>query len=128
MSEFVNEFPGDSWDDRLLEQNLERLIQQSRDNLDSDQTSNDYIERQIAGFGNTTQLLITFSKGAVLTDQKLTDAALSLMVYKGRIHVQSAEAHLHPEQGTNLFFPPGDPYEIQAVDPAAVIATFMWAG
>jgi hypothetical protein len=121
-----SDFPGEPWGDRLLEQDLEGMIESVRHTLKNRDDTEGYIEQQISGYGDTTQLLIVLEKGASMTDRPLDDSALSLSVLEGRIHVQSDEAHLHPEAGTNVFLPPGPPYEIQAVEPASVIATFMF--
>jgi len=121
-----SDFPGETWSNRLLEQDLERMIESARLQLKNRDESEGYIEKQISGYGDTTQLLIVLEKGASMTNRTLTDSALSLFILEGRTHIQSEEAHLHPESGTNLFIPPGPPYEIQAVEPASVIATFMF--
>lgn len=121
----LNNFPGEPWGDRLIEQNLENLIDEQRRKLNGDESSDRYREKQLSGFGNSTQSLMVLSNEAVLDQQELGDAALSLLVYRGRIHVQTEEAHLHPEAGKNLFLLPGQNYEIQAVEPAVLLATFM---
>lgn len=120
----LDDFPGDPWGDRLLEQNLETLSQELRQELDS----GDYAEKQLSGFGNTTQSLLVMNQEASLTRQDLDDSALSLLVHQGRIHVQTDDAHLHPDSGTNLFLLPDQNYEIQAVDPSVLIVTFMRFG
>lgn len=117
----LEDFPGDAWGDRFLEQDLSRLVEDLRRTLGPEE----YAEQQLSGFGNTTQSLIVFNEGAALTHQDLEDAALSLLVYSGRIHVETEDAHLHPDAGTNIFLLAGQEYEIQAVEPAALIATFM---
>lgn len=114
-------FPGEPWGERLLEQDLSELIDDLRGSLGREE----HAEKQISGFGNTTQSLLVLNEGASLTHQDLHEAALSLLVYRGRIHVETDEAHLHPDDGTNLFLLAGQEYEIQAVEPAVLIATFM---
>jgi hypothetical protein len=120
----LDDLPGESWGDRLLEQNLETLSQKLRQGLDS----GEYAEQQLSGFGNSTQSLLVMNKEASLTRQDLDDSALSLLVQQGRIHVQTDDAHLHPDSGTNLFLLPNQNYELQAVEPSVLIATFMRYG
>jgi hypothetical protein len=124
MSQLDN-FPGEGWGDNLLEQNLDQLVDELRRTLGKDKGSNEYAEKQLGGFGNSTQSLIVLPEEATLTDQRLQGAALSLLVYRGRIHLQTEEAHLHPDVDTNLFLLAGQEYEIQAVEPTVLIATFM---
>lgn len=120
----LEDFPGDSRGERFLEQDLSRLTEDLRRSLDAEE----YVEKQISGFGNSTQSLLVLNEGAALTHQDLEDAALSLLVHQGRIHIQTDDAHIHPDEGTNLFLLTGQKYEIQAVEPATLIATFMRFG
>lgn len=119
----LEDFPGEAWGDRLLEQNLETFSQKLRRGLDT----GEYTEKQLSGFGNSTQSLLVMNQEASLTQQDLDDSALSLLVHQGRIHVQTEDAHLHPDPGTNLFLLPNQNYELQAVEPSVLIATFMEA-
>lgn len=124
----LNDFPGEPLGDGLLEQDMGEMIGDLRRNLGGGEESPGYAEQQLSGFGNTTRSLIVLEKGASLTDQQLEDAALSLLVLEGRIHFQTEDAHLHPDEGTSLFALPGQPYEIQAVEPSVLVATFMRFG
>lgn len=117
----LEDFPGEPWGEQFLEQDLTGLIEDLRRSLGPEE----YAEQQLSGFGNTTQSLLVLNEGAALTHQDLDDAALSLLVHAGRIHVETNDAHIHPDEGTNLFLLAGQKYEIQAVEPAALIATFM---
>ncbi|MFB6346888.1 MAG: hypothetical protein ABEK50_14275 [bacterium] len=118
-------FPGDPWGDSFVEQDLERFIEELQRGLGEDGDSPGYREKQISGFGNTTQSLLVMAEGSALTDQRLDEAALSLLVYRGRIHIETDDAHLHPDEGSNLFLLPDQRYEIQTVDPAVLLMTFM---
>jgi hypothetical protein len=117
----LDDFPGEAWGERFLEQNLETLSRDLRRGLDD----GEYHEKQLSGFGNSTQSLLVMQQEATLTDQDLEDSALSLLVHRGRIHVQTDDAHLHPDAGTNLFLLPNQDYELQALEPSVLIATFM---
>lgn len=121
----LDSFPGEAWGDDLVEQDLERFVEDLRRGLDKGEGSPGYREKQISGFGNTTQSLLAMAEDHALTDQDLEDAALSLLVYRGRIHFETDDAHLHPDEGTNLFLLPDQRYEIQAVEPAVLLMTFM---
>jgi hypothetical protein len=121
----MDNFPGDGWGDSLLEQDLDQLVDEFRRTLETNGGTKEFAEKQLSGFGNSTQSLLVLPEETTLTDQQLQDAALSLLVYRGRIHLQTEEAHLHPDAGTNLFLLAGQEYEIQAVEPSVLIATFM---
>ncbi len=84
----LDHLPGEAWGEGFLEQELDRFIQDLRESLADPEQSDGVEERQLSGFGNTTQSLLVLARGAALTDQDLEDAALSLLVYEGRIHVE----------------------------------------
>lgn len=119
----LSEFPGEAWGDQVLEQDVGRIVSEARNELED--TKDEVIKQQIGGFGNTTQSLYVLTKEAVLTDQDLQEAAMSLLVYEGHVHFESGDAHMHPEAGTNLFVMPGNTFELSAVEPSVLVVTFM---
>lgn len=122
------EYPGDRFSKRILEQDLNQLTEQLRnEELGKGHLEQGHNQIELYRQNGTTVSLFVLEEGAELPEHSVDDGSVMIQVLEGKIRVETddTEDPLTPNTNTVVTLASGIGHSIRADEPSRLLLTIM---